>query len=618
MTPLQYYTRITFNEIPSTTKVRVHYSSQIMLQNGLKFIPTSHSTLEKAENQLNEALHKMRVSQSFAPVFHFAPDTAQCPALRIPKGMVNSEELPVLTNYFNAVANDLRTYLYNIDGISPPWNYKKLHLKKLFDITNRDDIDVTELDKNLGIMFTTPNWRVAEAHRQLSNQQTYRPINLDTAKDHRTEVLDFINSHRNSFLSVGNLTEDEYQGLLAAAEDTKDDVFPKFRLTAKIHKHEDWKKLMEEDLRGRPIVGAHSSFTTGLSKFVDSHLKPFITRKQSVLNDSKELVTRLFYADTSNSILGTADVESLYPSIPTDEAIDLIFDFLMEETRNAAYATFITDCLRVVLKNNVLQFDGLLWLQLEGTAMGTNCAPSFANTYLYMLERKLDLTGIRLFCRYIDDIFFLADNAVAAERLLDDYNKLSPSISIEGTFGSTVNFLNLTLFISNNTLHHKPYAKNFNKFLYLPFRSFHPIHMKKAFIKGMLQAHVINSSSYKIFAQERDLFFHRLRARGYPLSLLRPIFLSVLYSERLTSLLRDRSVPIPPKRHCFLSLPYNRTFASIPVNKILAEHWPSVANSPVGTTFSRQPMVSWQRSRNLLDIIHSECSKNFAQRAGPP
>ena len=63
-----------------------------------------------------------------------------------------------------------------------------------------------------------------------------------------------------------------------------------------------------------------------------------------------------------------------------------------------------------------LQFDGMVYQQIVGIPMGTNCAPLIADLFLYCYERDImsDLQKSKLFdlidmfndtSRYLDDIF---------------------------------------------------------------------------------------------------------------------------------------------------------------------------------------------------------------------
>lgn len=84
------------------------------------------------------------------------------------------------------------------------------------------------------------------------------------------------------------------------------------------------------------------------------------------------------------------------------------------------------------------------------------------------------------------------------------------------------------------------YQKSLNKYLYVPFCSYHPVHCKKGFITSELKRYLIRSSDALSFSKLRQLFFDRLLARGYPNRFLRPLFESVCYSARDSLLQRQR------------------------------------------------------------------------------
>ena len=64
---------------------------------------------------------------------------------------------------------------------------------------------------------------------------------------------------------------------------------------------------------------------------------------------------------------------------------------------------------RLVLTLNSFVFNGINYLQKKGCAMGTKCAPSYANTFTGWFEEKFIfplLTNLSDFYpRFIDDIF---------------------------------------------------------------------------------------------------------------------------------------------------------------------------------------------------------------------
>ena len=62
----------------------------------------------------------------------------------------------------------------------------------------------------------------------------------------------------------------------------------------------------------------------------------------------------------------------------------------------------------VALENNAFEFDGPVYRQKFGTAIGTRFAPAYANLFMAEFERKL-LEGTfdkpMVWLRYIDDVF---------------------------------------------------------------------------------------------------------------------------------------------------------------------------------------------------------------------
>ena len=100
---------------------------------------------------------------------------------------------------------------------------------------------------------------------------------------------------------------------------------------------------------------------------------------------------------------------------------------------------------------------------------------------------------------------------------------------------SKTSFLDFRLFIdsTHSTLQYSTFQKPINKYLYIPFESFHPTSKNRAFIKGELVRYARNSSTFTSFGEMRALFWKRLRLRGYPAKFLLPIFKEINYSNRL-------------------------------------------------------------------------------------
>src|SRR5690606_21796845 len=157
------------------------------------------------------------------------------------------------------------------------------------------------------------------------------------------------------------------------------------------------------------------------------------------------------------------------------------------------------------------QFEGQIYHQVHGTAMGSPMAPCYANVFLYYLEKQwLDIHNnhILFYRRYLDDVFgVMWTTATEAKTILDSFSSLHPDMKLKYELDSkSVNFLDLKIFKGDrfrqfHIFDLSVYTKSMNKFLYIPFASYHSKAMKKAFIKAELIRYVRNSSSLISFQE---------------------------------------------------------------------------------------------------------------------
>ena len=140
-----------------------------------------------------------------------------------------------------------------------------------------------------------------------------------------------------------------------------------------------------------------------------------------------------------NEILVTIDVSSLYTNISPAEGIEEVRKFLLEREDTSAPTEFLVRMLDQVLGLNIFEFDKKLFLQKIGTAMGTVCAPPYANIYMNKIDKLLktlakNLTEngedpIRLFKRFLDDIFIVWKGTIEElQTFLEEMNSLHPTI----------------------------------------------------------------------------------------------------------------------------------------------------------------------------------------------
>ena len=109
-------------------------------------------------------------------------------------------------------------------------------------------------------------------------------------------------------------------------------------------------------------------------------------------------------------------------------------DFSPTRNMTRMHVALALSCVKLftfLMENIYVQFDGMVYQQIVGIPMGTNCAPLIADLFLYCYERDFmsNLQKSKRFdlidkfndtSRYLDDIFTI-DNPTFAEHIPDIY-----------------------------------------------------------------------------------------------------------------------------------------------------------------------------------------------------
>lgn len=131
-----------------------------------------------------------------------------------------------------------------------------------------------------------------------------------------------------------------------------------------------------------------------------------------------------------SSWLVAIDVEALYCLIPHSKGIKMVKSFLWDKSQTQwPYNQFILDVFKFILTHIVFVFNRSHYLQIQGVAMGTCCAPSYANLYLGGGRRNYSPMRTSLYtCAIFYHVFVVwdADLSLLQEFLLNlNSNNLS-------------------------------------------------------------------------------------------------------------------------------------------------------------------------------------------------
>ena len=135
-----------------------------------------------------------------------------------------------------------------------------------------------------------------------------------------------------------------------------------------------------ENAPGRPVISNCGTPTENVSEFLDSQLKPVMQSSRLYIKDSGNFIKKIKNIGTilKYSILVTADIVGLYPSIPHEAGLKALERTLNNRTNKKVSTEDLVKTAEFVLKNNYFEFNGKVNQQISGTAIGTTFAPPYA------------------------------------------------------------------------------------------------------------------------------------------------------------------------------------------------------------------------------------------------
>ena len=315
-------------------------------------------------------------------------------------------------------------------------------------------------------------------------------------KDYETKLNEILKDD-NKFIKIKrNKTEDlkkKANKLIDAANATQGDIkfskivgdyFPGY-IYGNIKTH-------KENNPCRPIISQIPTPTYNLAKMINNIISPYIPKSYTV-NSSSAFVDILSGIEASGT-LASLDVESLFTNVPIDKTIDIIINRCYQNDTIKAPKipqNILKEMLIICTKENIFRnFNGDLYQQIDGIAMGSPLGPSFANFYMGDLEDRLFkiIKKPKMYCRYIDDIFILADNINEIHCLKETFENFSVlKFSIELNKNNELPYLDVLINNDNNVdFKLNVYRKPTNNEMVLDGRSECPTRYKNSVINSFL------------------------------------------------------------------------------------------------------------------------------------
>ncbi|CAJ0942415.1 unnamed protein product [Ranitomeya imitator] len=577
-----------------------------VLQRGLSFCPTPSFNDFTLDQELNRFFRSLRLKVHFSGSTILPPSsignsmdsvmsdtTLTLKKLNLVQRSAFSPPRvyhPVET-YISLVKNDVRQKLMDIQQGRHRIrnNMSRAEREAIDSLRSNKKLVIKPADKGGAVVVMDRQYYVEEIRSQLSDSNTYLQIPHDPTSD-ITKIICTL-SHR--FCTLGVIDKKLGDFLVNSYP-----VCPVLYTLPKIHK----------DLTcppGRPIVASTGSLLSPLAMVLEKILSPLLCHIPSYLRDTSHFLSAIRDVGIvpAECYLVTLDVNSLYTNINNTDGIKAVKSFLDDTTEfNLDLKEFCIALLTLILTKNFFLFEDDFFIQLNGTAMGSNVAPPYANIFMADFEGKFVYTHVlfQQFCplwkRYIDDIFLIWNGDL--DSLFSFYDSINKSVD-RLTFSiqhdrKSISFLDTLVTINDDrSLSTDLFVKPTDKNSLLLFTSCHPRHIKRSLPRSQYSRVNRIVSDPSLRTVRLNEMTSKFRNRGYPESLLK------------TSLDNSSSnVPQQPvSRMAFVNTyhPFMPMF-----HGLIRKHWSLLGLSyPSVPEFQVAPLMCHKKPSNLRNLLVS-------------
>ena len=188
-------------------------------------------------------------------------------------------------------------------------------------------------------------------------------------------------------------------------------------------------KIHKADTPLRPIVSCVNTFAYDLSAFLANVLSPLAGDSNFTVKNSTDFASTIASEEIQDhEIMVSFDVESLFTNVPIEDAVQAA----RQKMENDAGLTpvQIADLLDFVLRSTYFQYNGSIYEQRDGAAMGNPVSAVIANLYMEIFEEQAIESAPckpKIWKRYVDDIFTILDRD-RVDVFLQHLNSQQPSI----------------------------------------------------------------------------------------------------------------------------------------------------------------------------------------------
>lgn len=604
---------LSFIEILTTCKLTDHEIK--LLAKGLKYIPTPDSKNAKREllRDFDELARKMRCKYHFncgSTNFQYHPFSTK-------SGFVPHPASNAVENYIFCTKLELDKIRQNrrSDNLT---RQERLALKTLCKSKN---LVMKKCDKTSSIAIMD-----RDTYTQMGNKHLDDPIHYEEIIEPQIDRVKLeIDTIVNKLYDESRIDDITYK-FLTISDNCR---LGRMYFLPKTHKIpiEDRMKIKDNpahvkniNIPPRPIVSLCGSVTEKAGKYIDYFLQPIVKKQWTYTEDSKSFVIKIEETKVPKDIiLCTFDVTSMYTNMYHNEIVEAV-DRAWHEIEKNKYDIPIPskveflNLVRIVLQNNIFEFDNRKFKQLVGVGMGQTMSPTLTSLRLFeliteILEQFEHFNEIVMLSIYRDDACLIVKKTCNLQNFFRIANSIHPLLKFTFDISDEqIQFLDITVFKGQRFEHQqildtKLYRKPTENYQYLENTSAHSMNVHKSFLIGEILRIIRACSNTNDVDSQVEFFKQKLLNRGYTEKYITPIISNALKQTRQGTLAyrKTKNKMAPP---LVLATRYNPVFKKL--GKCIRKHWNIInENTEVHELFPRPPIIAYKRHKNLREYLTS-------------
>ena len=330
----------------------------------------------------------------------------------------------------------------------------------------------------------------------------------------------------------------------------------------RVSKFKAYPKIHKSPISYRPLIDSYNSFNYYLAKFLNQILDKYVTNIPKNSQHFKSNLLTLPPHSFSKYLMASIDVVSMYPSINTKEAIDIVTE-IYEKDHCKTYPSIDHDELKILLGwacISIFTFNDKYYKQTSGLAMGSPISSLLANIYISQKIEKHDLfnePNLIYHTRYVDDFFILwSGSELQFKKFVINLNTVCDSLQFTHEFESqgSINFLDTTITRTEEKgFSFSIYQKQYGTTNPIPWHSNHPNSMKLGIFQGYVdRIFKVESNPNNLILQLVSVTIN-FNIKGYPLHML--INSIYKYIKNRTGIPNKSWINHVEKHHCLDKLP---------------------------------------------------------------